>query len=325
MFRYFLQFLCAALSLLPISGQAKECEKKIIGIILPMPHQALDDIVCGFQEELAQLRSNQDYEIKVVNGQGDITLQMALIKSLIASRCDIFVPVGTQCTQMTLSCIKKGCIVALAANLPKNVQKNTNFPPVTGVLDELSAKDELQFLCALFPKLKKFTIVHSGSEKIYDELKEIEVFTKASGIEVQLLMAQTMTDLATCSQSIAKDSECIFVMKDHLIVSGISLLVKQATLSMIPLITSDEGSVKAGASLALGVTEREIGKDGAKLTSTILNGESARDIPITSVKDVHIFMNLDACSKQGLHRDQVHEVANKLRYVITPYQHNSEG
>lgn len=326
MFYYVYTSLLSLLIFCSFSLSAQEpvqkIDKKLIGIIMPMQHAALDDMVRGFQEELAQVVDRERYNVLVVNAQGDASLQMALIKNLINDHCTVFVPIGTATTQMTLQLVKQGMIVALAAKLAQDVQKLPHVAPVTGVLDEVSLTESLEFLKPLFPGLSKFTVIHSGSEKIHEEIESIQQYAKENHLTVQILMAQTITELATAAQNIDEDSEFIFVLKDHLIVSGINLLIRQATSRKIPLIASDEGSVKNGAAFALGVQESEIGRSGARLVSRVLDGTSPRDIPIRAVKDVQVFVNLASCNAQGISTCQIKQVADQFAYGVSIY---SEG
>jgi putative ABC transport system substrate-binding protein len=298
------------------TAHAQQNKKKVIGMIVPMHHAALEDIVSGYKEELAQLLPPASYDLQVLNAQGDLSLQMAIINNLAHNGCDIFVPIGTQTSQMTLKTVKTGSIVSLAANLEPDVQTQAGVIPITGVLDELSIEEQMQFLHSLFPEMKTCTLVYSGAEKVHKEAEQFCTYAKQANVQVQLLMAQNMVDLATVSKNIAKDASCIFVLKDHLIVSGIHLLAEQAKTLHIPLITSDEGSVKAGAALALGVQEKEIGKQGAKLTSRVFYGELASTIPIRTIDDVSLFINEQAMREQHVDEPQIAKVAQKLGYQM---------
>jgi putative tryptophan/tyrosine transport system substrate-binding protein len=315
MFRSFFYFLF--ILSFSFTSAVDAADKKLIGLIVPVQHAALQDIEEGFKEELKALPSVAPYEIKVMNAQGDNQLQLALIQDLVKKGCDIFVPIGTAATQMTLQVVKKGCVVALAAKLPDDIQKQNNTVPTTAVLDELSQETQLQFLQGLFPTMKKFTMVYSGSEKVFDEIETIKEGAKKNSILIQPLMAQNMTELAVCASRIDKSSECIFVLKDHLIVSGIHLLIQQAEKLHIPLITSDEGSVREGAAVALGVTEKQIGIQGAKLVYEILKGINPKEIPIASVDTVTIFVNDDACGKQNISQATIDSASKQFGYTIT--------
>lgn len=308
--------LCSFLIISSLA-HASENKKTTIGIIVPMQHAALTDMVTGFKDELTKL-GKHDCEIKVMNAQGDLSMQMAILQNLIENKCDIFVPIGTQTSQMTLKTVKKGSIVALAAKLDQDVQQK-DVAATTGVLDELSMDDQMRFLQTLFPQMKKMTVVHSGSEKVHQELQEITQIAKKEHIQIQSLMAQNMIDLATVSKNIDPTSDCIFVLKDHLIVSGIHLLVKQANVLKIPVVTSDEGSVKEGAALALGVREKDIGKVGANIVFRITRGENAKEIPIRCINDISIFVNTPACKQQNVDPLSINAASRKHHYNIVTY------
>ena len=319
MLRKIFSFMLSLCLYTVILQSAESEDKKLIGIIMPIQHQALEDIATGFQEELAQFMGDQkNYEVRVMNAQGDLSVQMAIIQNLMRNNCQLFVPIGTATTQMTMQLLRNSerKILALAAHLPHAIQTEEGISPITGILDEVSLEQQLQFLQGLLPSLRKFTVVHSGSEKIHDELAKLRAYGQHHHLDIQFLMAQTMTDLASCTQSINSDTQCLFILKDHLIVSGIHLLIQRAAALQVPLIASDEGSVKAGAVVALGVREDQIGRDGAKLAAAILKGQSPREIPITRVETIQIFMNKKSCTRQMIDEQALHRLGEELHYQV---------
>ena len=58
----------------------------------------------------------------------------------------------------------------------------------------------------------------------------------------------------------------------------------------IPLVSSDEGSVKGGAAFALGVSERKIGEAGGKLVAEILSGTPVADLPYAILTSTYHFL-----------------------------------
>lgn len=279
--------------------------KPTIGIIVPMQHAALTEMIQGFKETLP------DLTIKVLNAGADQTLQKSIIEQLIHEKCDLLVPIGTQTSQMTLHLSKTQNVLCLAANTDIAA---TN-PRATVLDDECTVQKGFCILHDLFPEIKKISLVHSTSDKIYQELEILEKIAKEKGICLQKLSVFSLPDLYTIGQAIDGDSQAILVLKDHLIVSGISTLVKQAEQKQIPVITSDNGSVSNGASLAIGIKEFDIGKEGAFLAKQILEGQK----PQTTVRlegPLHIFLNAKACSLQGVCLDLVSSRAKELDLCI---------
>lgn len=285
-----------------------------VGVILPMEHEALHQITQGIQEELQQ-KMGKSVALKIKNAQGDLNIQRAIIEQLVRDPCDLLIPVGTAASQMTLNLAPEQKILCLAAD-SSLLQANRSLQ-ATALSDELSAADSLSFLHRVFPHIQKITLLYSASEKVAKEIPLVGQAARVLGIEVQRLMVQNMGDLYTISKAIASDSKAIFVLKDHLIVSGIQTVVQQAKLRQIPVMTSDEGSVIAGAAFAIGVKEASIGRQGALLAKAILEGTLPQDIaPQTIDGPFPLFVNRAACESQGIDTKAFCEKAEAAGFTL---------
>jgi len=274
----------------------EQSKKRVIGVIVPMEHTALNQIVEGFKKEL---EANEDVIVKVFNAQGDMNLQRALIQQLVQMDCDLFVPIGTTTSQMTLNLASNRKVVCLAAD-PDIISGDKSFE-ATALDDNVSVRDSIVFLHKAFPEIDKITLFYSSSEKVSKEIPVVLEEARLKGISVQKLMIQNMSDLYSASQAVENDSKAILILKDHLIVSGVSTLLKQAEKRRIPVMTSDEGSVISGGCFALGVRESEIGAIGGAIVKAILNGTSPKMIPSKSMTDSPmLFINRESCHKMGI-------------------------
>lgn len=304
-------FLCflgvLAMSFFTFPGK-KEEGQYVVGVILPMEHEALSQITRGIQKELEE-QMGRSVTVKVKNAQGDPGLQKAFIEQLAREECDLLIPVGTATSQMALQTVPERKILCLAADSSLLEDKKKTLQ-ATGLSDELSAAESLSFFHRAFPEVRKITLLYSASEKV---AKEVPLACQAAqhlGIEVQKLMVQTMGELYIVSRSISPDSQAIFILKDHLIVSGIQTVVQQAQARQIPIMTSDEGSVLGGASFAIGVPEASIGERGAVLAKAILEGTPPESIPPQKMgAPFPLFINRAACEKMGVNTEALCEKA----------------
>ncbi len=296
--------------------ETKKMAQKMVGVVVPMEHQALNDIVSGLKEEL-DLNPNQPVTLKVMNAQGDPNLQRAIIQQLMRDNCDVLVPIGTAASQMTASLAKNHKILCLATDFSvKSTQLQTG-PQTTCLNDELSPHDSLGFLHDVFPHIKKITLIYSASEKVAKEIPHVVEAAAARKIDVQKLMVQTLPELYTIGQAVASDSQAIFILKDHLVVSGIQAIVQQAEKRGIPIMTSDEGSVIGGGAFAIAVREAHIGKQGAQIVKMILNGTSPQSIAPQVMKGPFpLFVNRASCKKQGIDLQSFIEKAEALGVLI---------
>jgi putative ABC transport system substrate-binding protein len=285
---------------------------KHIGIVLPMEHAALREIVDGFKEQVTKLSSVR-VEFVVQNAQGDLNLQRSIIQQFVNQKMDLIVPVGTTATQMTKALIKEQPIVSLAA-LPESGRPAN----VTGVLDEIGPYKPLDFIRVAMPQVKKITLIHSSSEKVFPDVEELVKYGKSKGIDVQTLMIQSLPELYTVSRLVDKNAQLIFILKDHMVVSGIKTIVQQAKTRHIPVVASDEGSVNEGATFGLGVREKEIGEQGGRLAVKVLTGHPIQALPIEALSTLCVFYNSSAntTSDNALLVDKSHleENAKQLGY-----------
>jgi putative ABC transport system substrate-binding protein len=211
---------------------------------------------------------------------------------------------------MTLQRLPKTPVVHLAAKFLEEDRAPDQC--VCGVLDELPPEKALHLAALLIPKLKKVTLIHSASEKTFPEAAAFEAEARRMGIEVQRLMIQAQSELYTVSQHVATDSQLIALLKDHMVVAGITTLVECAERLDIPLMAADEGSVQGGASFAAGVPEAAIGAAGGRLIHRLIAGEALQDLPIDCVEDIHLFYRRE--NPSGLDYEAA---AHSLGYTLT--------
>lgn len=286
-----------------------------IGILMPIDHAALQEIVAGF-EKVVRAAFPHAVQFNVQNAQGDIKLQRSIIELFAGQKMDLIVPIGTSATQMTLSLVKEEPVVSLAAVYPEAERQKRHPRNVTGVLDEISGKKKLEFIQAILPQAKTITLIfHGANEKNYQEVAELKNAALDRGLNLQTIMIQHLPDLEAAGHGIAADSKALLILKDNMLASGIRLLVNIADKHGIPVITSDEGTVKEGAAAALGVRERMIGEAGGKLAVKILKGYPIADLPMQEMQTLTVFYNPIAC-EQKIALTALEEYASKNHYPL---------
>jgi putative tryptophan/tyrosine transport system substrate-binding protein len=304
----FLTVIILALSIVLYSNyQDQNQEIKTIGILAPMAHAAMEEIHNGVKEGL----SSKDIKIIFRNAHGDLNTQRAILKQFNNLNVDIIMPIGSGAMLMALKENKDKAIIGLATKLLLKDQLNLNNT-VTSVIDEIPIQKHLELISEIIGDLKKITLIYSPAEKIFPELEELKKASRRMELKVQYLMAEKVSDLFSIASAIDDDSQVLFILKDHLIVSGIEGLVKEARKKKIPVITSDEGSVKNGASLALGVMEKDIGVAGAEVALAVLEEENLNLKKETPVKSFKLFINKSACTAQGFDLNKLNQIATKL-------------
>jgi len=287
-----------------------------IGILVPIEHKALQEIVGGFKQVISEHYA-KSVVFNVQNAHGDLKLQRSIIDLFMGQKMDLIVPIGSNATQMTLTLVKQQPIVSLAAMYSEVNRQKRQPQNITGILDEIGGKKKLDFIKVVLPDVQKITLIfHSGNEKNFQEVEEISKYCKALGLILQTIMVQNLPELETAAQNAAPDTNAILVLKDHLIASGIRMLVSIAKSRKIPLITSDEGTIYEGGTFALGVRERMIGEEGGALAIKVLEGFPIANLPMQAVKELAVFYNPKALAHQKVELKSLQRFATQHHYPL---------
>lgn len=312
--RIIVALLVPALSLALTACEKASTDKKI-GIIVPIENKALDEIVNGFTESLSK-EYGKSIQFKVANAQGDLNLQNAIIQQMKNEHYDLVVPIGTATTQMTVSSVHQQPIVSLAALYSDQDRAKQHPCNITVVHDEISPEQIVAFVHDVYPNIKHLSLVHSPSEKIYADVNVAIAAGEKYGIEIKPIMIPSLNELYSAANAIPSDTQGILVLKDVLVVSGISTLALSAEKNHLPLITADQGSVQDGAAFSLGVHERDIGVNGAELAKQVLSGKDACSIPLVDMKKLTVFVNKTSLAKENQSIDAIKAGADKNNYVV---------
>jgi putative ABC transport system substrate-binding protein len=291
-----------------------------VGIIEPIKHNAIDEIVSGFNEVIEKHNTNNPNKIivKIENTQGDPNLQHAIINKMQINNYDIVAPIGQDASTQVIKDINHKTIISIASNLTKAdvINKKNQI----GIIhDEINSNQILDFIHKVYPKITNVLLIHSTTNKIYHEVNEFKNEGKKLNINISTAIINNLSELYPVTIQKIKNQQMIFILKDHIIVSAISTLSKIANENKIPLVTSDEGSIKGGGGFALGVKEKEIGIYSANMLLEFINNNNAPKILITKVNKLNVFINKQSLINESQDINNIITVANKLNYSIIYY------
>ncbi|KJV78641.1 ABC transporter substrate binding family protein [Rickettsia rhipicephali str. Ect] len=132
------------------------------------------------------------------------------------------------------------------------------------------------------------------------EVEMLKLYAGKNNISLHTVMIQHFNDMPVAVKNAPENTQSFIILKDHLIVSGINILKQEAFKRRIPIIASDKGSVIRGATIAVGVQEKQIGVEAGLMAKKILQGIEPKDIPFGDMKDLTLFINLKSLVKQDI-------------------------
>lgn len=294
--------LCAALGT-AIMLKPEKTDTKRIGIVVPLEHKAMDDILAGFKE-----RIGDSAKIEVQNAGGDLHMQRAMIETFARQEIDLVATIGTDVTLTAMHRIKETPIVGIDVTDQVVQIPGSN---VTGIRETPIAPSYV-FIKKLLPEVKKIAMVYSSSDKNHQMLGEFSQLAHEDGVAVQPVLVQSMAELYVLAKAIQRDVDAIFIAKDHLVASGAPVLSKVAEELGVPFITSDDGSILAGGTVALANKERDIGEEAGEIALQVLSGKLPSQISIQPISRMTIFVSSRKCHDP----DAIAEVANHFDFPM---------
>jgi len=231
-----------------------------VAVVIPMEHLAMNDIIGGIKKELEK-DNNNDYQATIYNAQGDINLMKLIYQQIFRSEFDAIVPVGTIASQFAVKLIKDKPIISIDSDLKEekkiknfvNIESNNSYSDFTNLIQHVLSNSE------------KLYIIHSNDIKIFKKSSVLANLIKSKGYKVQIITVNNLYEVLNAIKILSRESGAILVLRDNLLVSAMPAIVREVKKTKIKLIASDEGSIKNGADIAIGVQENELGKKAAEL------------------------------------------------------------
>jgi ABC-type uncharacterized transport system substrate-binding protein len=238
-------------------------DQKVV-LVLPVEAPAILDIQEGF--EITLKKSHPQYKVLIKKGLGDPNVMQSILKSLHAQNIPYVATIGVSLTKAAKNICKGQTVIGLAA-YQEFADDKTYI-----VEDEIGPKTLYDSFTTIFPDVTTVTLIHAQDDKILKEVRELQNLMKQGHKNLQCLPIINTNDLQMVCAHIA--GQVVLILKDLTVVSGLDVILKSTTALGIPVVASDEGSVKAGAAYAFGVSERDIGAAGAGLLAAAIDGKA---------------------------------------------------
>ena len=291
-----------------------------VGVLQLLSHPALDQIYKGLEDGLAKegYKVGENLKIDLQNAQGDQSNLASMGQKLVTDNNDILVGITTPAT-LSLSnatkdkpIIMAGITYPVEAGLIKSEDKPGNN--ITGVSDRTPIKQQLEIMKKVLPKMKKVGILYTASEdNSVKQAQETEKLAKELGLEVKVSSIANTNDIQQVTESLASETDAIFVPIDNTIASAMSTVVKVTDAKKIPVFPSADTMVADGGVLGIGVDQYQIGVETAKVVAKVLKGEDTKNMPIVLANEGVIYLNEAKAKQLGI--EIPNEVKEKAKVV----------
>lgn len=290
---------------------SSEKAAKTVAISAIVEHPSLDDIRRGVIAGLGEhgYKEGQNLTINFQSAQGNIATAGQIAKQFAADKPDAIVAISTPTAQAIAAVTQDIPLVYTAVSDPvaakliddKGVATQAN---ITGLSSELPLEPQIELLKKIKPDAKRVGFVYSAGEMNSVSLKDrLAVELPKHGMTLVDIPANRSSDVASATRALAGRADLIYTSLDNNVASAMEAMVSVANELKLPIIASDEFSVRRGATAALGVNDFDFGLTTAKLVVQTLDGTPPSQIKPTVMNTLTLYVSPKHAQDQGVTLD----------------------
>ena len=278
------------------NSSAADVEKpaKSIAITQIVEHPSLDDMRRGIIDELADngYVEGQNLTVNFQSAQGNTATAGQIAKQFAGDNPDAIVAISTPSAQSIVAATTTIPIIYTAVSDPLGAKLiNEDGKPfqsnLTGLSSQLPLEPQLDLLQQIKPDMKTIGYVYSPGEansvSLRDSLKQA---LPARDLTLLDIPANRPTDIGMATRSLQGRADIIYTSFDNNVASAFEAMTQAANELKLPIVASDEFSVKRGAAAALGVNDYDFGRTTGKMVYRVLNGEAINNIEPAVMNDL---------------------------------------
>ncbi len=307
--RLFLLFIFITTFLIGCADSETSQKKEIIkiGIAQIVEHPALDASRKGFIDALASkgFKDKENIEIDFQNAQGDIPTAQTIAQNFVSQKKNMILAIATPTAQAAFNATKDIPILITAvtdpaeAGLVKSLEKgDTN---VTGTSDMTPIKEQFMLIKKLIPSAKKVGILYNTSETNSEiQVNKAREIAKDFDLEIMTTGVTNVNEIDQGLNDLLERVDVLYVPTDNLMASAMALVSKKSTEKNIPIIGAEKAHVDLGALATEGIDYYKLGFQTGIMAVEVLNGKDPKDMPIETLKDTELIINMQALNKLNI-------------------------
>lgn len=260
------------------------------------------DAESGVLEGLREsgLENGRDFEVKVLNAQGDMATVSALIDAAVTGGADLLITFSTPTLQAALRRAQNVPVVFnyVASGLKAGAGKsNTDHAPnVTGVSLTPANDEALSLVRTYFPSIRKLGSLYCPAETNMVNYKiSLDAAAKRAGFEIVYVPAETATDVPDAAAALmSRDIDGVLQIPGNLTASAFGSISEAARRSHVPVFAFQKSQAIGGALVVVARDYHDSGRHAAHLAARIIRGENPKKIPLEDFAKTNLIVNLDA-------------------------------
>ena len=283
--------LSVLMTAVPMAVQAQSYAVSVSQFV---EHPALDAVLKGFQDYLAEKKVDVRYNIH--NAQANMATANQIGHQIMGEKPDLILAIATPTAQACAQALKKSphmqktpmLFTAVTDPVNAGLVKDLQHPGanITGVSDMLPVARHLMMVKEFLPNLQRLGYLYNAGEV-------------NSKVLVPRFKAKS-SDVYQAVQSLVGKADAVFIPTDNTVVSALESAIKVCELNKLPLFNADVDSVKRGSIAAMGFDYYQHGYQTGALALRILTGQDPAVTPVEFQEKLQLHINAKAAARMGV-------------------------
>ncbi|WP_108660929.1 ABC transporter substrate-binding protein [Acuticoccus kandeliae] len=282
-----MKWILPAIASLLVGASVSHAEEKTIAIANFGDHPALQLVIDGLKESMAERGFDVTYTYDQVNWERNVIPQM--LAKISAAQPDVVVTITTPVTQTAVRALQDPNVPVVFAAVQDPVTAGlvpdweTAAPNMTGAANLVDMDGTLGFIKEMMPDLTRLGVPYNPGDDADNALRERLVkFAPDHGIELVLVGVDNVNDLPQRIQSLSGKVDAVYVFPSNLFQPATAQIAAITDRMGVPAFNGLPAPVEKGEMLgSYSVNWPRIGASAAGIIEQIFNGAKVSDIPPT--------------------------------------------
>ncbi len=280
-----------------------ESKEHVVSVSQIMLHPALDALLKGFKDGLKEKGFRVKFNIHIANGDEAVNVEIA--KRIANEHPDLVLAISTPSAQACMRNLPDAIILFSAVTDPVAAglvaSLNKPGPNITGMTDMSPVARHVALIQELQPKLKKLGVLYNANEtNSVSVVRILQEECRKRGIEVVGKTVDKKEHVAEAAAGLVGQCDAVYIPTDNTVVSAMESVARICGKNRRPLYAADVDSVPRGALISLAIDYYGMGRQTARMAERILQGEAPASLPVESLEDFRIHVNLKAAEIMGI-------------------------
>ena len=292
------------------SASNNEEQSYTIGISQFAEHGSLDNCREGFIEGLKEegIEEGKNLTVDIKNAAADQGTAKQISDTFVSDKVDLVCAIATPSAQAAYNSAMNSDIPVVYTAVTDPVaaklanEDGSSVGNVTGTIDELPIKAQLEMIREMLPDAKNIGILYTTSEA--NSVSALAKYKELAGdygfTIVDKGISQT-ADISLATDELLTEVDCLTNLTDNTVVASLATILDKANEKNIPVFGSEIEQVKIGCLAAEGLDYVALGKQTGKMAAQILKGEKeAADMNYETITEPGFYVNNKVAENLGV-------------------------